>query len=42
MLVDDKKKKSETNMISFVRNIDNNNCKSIFNSLKLKKKILKI
>ena len=41
MLVDDKKKKSETNMISFVRNIDNNNCKSIFNSLKLKKENIK-
>jgi len=41
MLVDDKKKKSETNMISLVRNIDNNNCKSIFNSLKLKKENIK-
>jgi len=41
MLVDDKKKKSETNMISLVRNINNNNSKSIFNSLKIKKENIK-
>ena len=40
-LVDDKKKKSETNMINLVRNIDINNTKSIFNSLKLKKENIK-